>query len=140
MEISAEEARSIPLFDNPKIRRAMECGERISMQLHWRPDKKPYWSGVAATIRATLGCPPDGWTDAEFLADPTTEPASEINEMQFLVESGYYERKEDIDVGDMVILTWYATEKGRELIEIYRLAGFAPERDPHAHTTKEPAQ
>lgn len=140
MEISAEEARSIPLFANPKIRRAMECGERVSMQCHWRPDKKPYWRGFAASMRAMLDMEPDGWTDTETLDDPTKRPLSEIDAMNLLVEAGYYERKENHDLGDKMILTWRATEKGRELIEIYQLAGFAPERDPHAHITKEPTQ
>jgi len=111
----------------------MECGERVSMQIHWQPDKKPYWEGLGSAMRAALDMEPDGWTDCETLDNPTKHPMSEITEMQFLVESGYYERKEDIDVGDMVILTWYATEKGRKLIEEYRLTGFGPERDPHAH-------
>ena len=117
-------------FDNHHVRRILDCGEIVGMQVHPLKDKKPVYEGMGAMIRAALDLEPDRWRDGEYWPDPSKDDLSEFNAMTMLVRAGFYERthysRYDSDRWE-----WRATAEGRKLIKEYRALGFAPERNPH---------
>jgi hypothetical protein len=111
------------LFNDPHIRRILECGERCGMQVHAMPTRKAVFQGFFM---------PPAFIDTSYFPDPREDKTSEFNAMQKLCELGFY-RLDSRSLPDHEQWYWVATPKGLALISEYRLHNYKPQRDPHTY-------